>query len=453
MLSAYVALAHQLYPDISYYKLFAASSIVVLVASFPISLNGWGIRELGAAYIYGFLGISSDAGIVIGTIIGLLSLAALFTGVLISHKLGKEPVVSNLGEGQTKRMELSLYRVISRISPLCVAALVLFQIKLPTEQGLINVNLADPIAIVCGLMMAFMYFNGVFKEGIWNSSQFKLCLWAVTIIFAISFLYGYSRYGMIDWALYNRLFGWGVLLSYLLTGALIVSSAGLPGLLMLVRVFVTALAAIVFFDLSLDFIKSVSGTEILPLRHTRLAGFTGNPNAFSLQLVFALIILISFKKYITTKIVKRFDLVLLALIIAGIWLTASRAAYITSLVLIIIFALFRWVELKRMTLGFCGAVVLIVINSINFKSASILIGELIANGFTFGPNSFLTTTFGRLVHAEQMVVNEADRWESLWAGVELFLANPWFGAGLGAYMHAQLQETGVPFVIHRKSVV
>jgi uncharacterized membrane protein YbhN (UPF0104 family) len=54
-------------------SLFAASAIISLAASMPITVNGWGVREGVAVYVLGYLGIPPPDALAMSVMVGLCS--------------------------------------------------------------------------------------------------------------------------------------------------------------------------------------------------------------------------------------------------------------------------------------------------------------------------------------------------------------------------------------------
>jgi uncharacterized membrane protein YbhN (UPF0104 family) len=77
MLVCYVLIAKNILPAANVAGAVAASAIVMLVASLPISFAGWGLRELSASLAYAKIGFSTEQGLAVGAVIGLLSIVAL----------------------------------------------------------------------------------------------------------------------------------------------------------------------------------------------------------------------------------------------------------------------------------------------------------------------------------------------------------------------------------------
>ena len=74
MQAAYVMAAHSLSPQTPITNLIAASAIVMFATSVPISLAGWGMREMSAVVGLGAIGVSAHAALTTAVIIGIGSL-------------------------------------------------------------------------------------------------------------------------------------------------------------------------------------------------------------------------------------------------------------------------------------------------------------------------------------------------------------------------------------------
>ncbi|MGH8035541.1 MAG: hypothetical protein ACREO9_09970, partial [Lysobacterales bacterium] len=52
-------------------SLFAASAIISLAASMPITVGGWGVREVAAVYVLGHLGVAAADALTMSVMVGL----------------------------------------------------------------------------------------------------------------------------------------------------------------------------------------------------------------------------------------------------------------------------------------------------------------------------------------------------------------------------------------------
>ncbi|MBV9556859.1 MAG: flippase-like domain-containing protein, partial [Pseudolabrys sp.] len=76
-MAAYVTAAHALAPKVPILDLAAASAVVMLAAALPISLAGWGVRELSAILALGVVGVPNNAAFVVAVLIGAVSLVVV----------------------------------------------------------------------------------------------------------------------------------------------------------------------------------------------------------------------------------------------------------------------------------------------------------------------------------------------------------------------------------------
>src|SRR5262245_31072927 len=80
MQAAYVMVAHTLSPQTSIPDLVAASAIVMFASSMPISLAGWGMREMSAVVGLSAIGVPAHAALTAAVVIGIGSM--LVVGML-----------------------------------------------------------------------------------------------------------------------------------------------------------------------------------------------------------------------------------------------------------------------------------------------------------------------------------------------------------------------------------
>jgi O-antigen ligase len=393
----------------------------MFAASLPISLAGWGIRELSAVLALGTVGVSPSAAILTAVSVGALS---LFVLVLLAGLVA--PTSSKMLHDRVDHpaSPVDYTRWISLGLPFAAATLIFFQLHIPTMAGHVNANLADPLAIIGGSLFAVICFSHKRSWPAWRLSGLNAHLLAATVTIAASLLLGAYRFGWTDWALLNKSLGWFMLLAYAGTGALIVSTAGRAGLSQLLLTFIGAAAAIVLLDLTL-FAAREAGLQVSnTLLRRPIAGFAENRNAFAFQLlmvVAASCALANTYRNICTMI--------LGLAFTGLWFAGSRAGWLTAPIVIMCALYLRAISVKQAARALGLAVALVV---------SIAAIAAIPNG------SFGTVLPGSLYDQ----TSSSERLRSLQGGLSLFMSHPIFGAGLGAYMEKVVLETGVPLVIH-----
>jgi hypothetical protein len=62
-----VAVTH----DLPILSIFAASAAISLAAAIPITVGGWGLREVAAVYVLGHLGVASADALSVSVMVGL----------------------------------------------------------------------------------------------------------------------------------------------------------------------------------------------------------------------------------------------------------------------------------------------------------------------------------------------------------------------------------------------
>ena len=440
MLGAFLVIARDLTSDASPLVLAAVSTIVMLAAALPISFAGWGVRELSAAYTFAFVGLVPESGLTMSVAVGLLSLIALamklIFAFLIKPKHGQVPLGA-LSGGSVSHV---FTKLVSWGIPVFVAALIVFQARLVTHTGWVTFNLADPFAIVGGMIFALLAFTGRGWKNVWKIQGINVALIGITVVMGLAFLHGWAMFGVTEWALYNRLVGWFLLLCYLLTGALIARSVGSIGLHAIARVYFVSCAVIIILEIVLRLGASAMGLDYENFYTDRVyssfSGMIGNPNAFGLQLVLATSLGLSGQYFWVGRNSSTIQHTFLGIIFAGILFTGSRASALALIIIVCGALLLRRINIRqlRSTVG-VGLIVVLLVFGANYISMS-------SGGAKSGvdPQEFFSPEYVGFVHM--------DRWESMVVGWEMFVSHPIFGAGLGAYMEDHLKRRGTPHVIH-----
>jgi uncharacterized membrane protein YbhN (UPF0104 family) len=315
-MAAYVMIAHALSPEIPLLRLAAAASVVMLAASLPISLAGWGVREVSAVFALGAVGVAPGDSLISAVTIGVLSLVVAAILALLSFGAWKSaaPTSAPSSSGYDFSSALATWL------PIFAATGVVFQVYLPAGSGKINVNFADPIAILAGvLFVIWLVRNAAWPK--WRLpmvNAFLICFSAATL-FAL--LNGYFQIGWTSWAFTNKAAGWLVLICYLLAGAMIIGVLGAKGFPVLLGTYVGSVTAVAALDLLLLFLRSAGVAIPEAVLGFRISGFAQNPNALGFQLLmaFAAIIVMDIDRY------KKFGIGLI--LFAAIWFSGSRASF------------------------------------------------------------------------------------------------------------------------------
>ncbi len=205
MMIAYVLASHALSPQIPIVGLIAMSAIVMFAASVPISLAGWGVREMSAVVAFGAIGVAPQDALLVAVIIGAGSMLAMIAlaGISLPEYIRKNGAAG----GGAAVEQIDYTRALLWVVPLAVATLVYFQIYLPIGSGtLLNVNLADPLAILGAALFVLAYWHEQ-RLPQWRYRYMNEAVAAASIVLTISLFVGAARFGWTDWAVVNRYWG------------------------------------------------------------------------------------------------------------------------------------------------------------------------------------------------------------------------------------------------------
>ncbi len=424
MMIAYVTVSKALSAYTPIPNLIAASTIVMFAASVPISLAGWGVREMSAVAALGAIGVAGHAAFTAAVLIGTGSLLAL--GVVAALSLFRLPASVDAPREVTApaTQTIDFSRALSWFFPLAAATLVLFQIYIPVGSGLLNVNLADPIATIGG---SFFVLNAIKNREMprWRASYVNTAIAIMTLALTISLLIGGWRFGWTTWAIVNRFLGWFVVIAYAATGALIVREGREEGLRVLLLTFAGATAAVSGVEIMLVILRSLGLQPSAGPGY--LEGFAQNRNAFAFQILMAMSTAIVCVRGTTLRIL------LSTLMISTLWYAGSRSGWIAA-ICITAAGLYVYVTTAR-------EVMVVIICATSTILATVAL-------------STLTELQGTALVA---VVPEAssthERLLTIIGGLNLFFAHPVSGAGLGAFRHETiLGLDGNPLIIHSTAV-
>lgn len=417
--AAYVIAAHILSPQTSMADLIAASAIVMFATSVPISLAGWGMREMSAVAGLGAIGVPAHAALAAAITIGICSLVVV--GALAAISMPQTGVRTPPKEAKAIK-PIDYYLVLTWTIPIAAAILVLFQVYVPVQSGLLNVNLADPFAILGGVLFLLTAIS-LRRVPRWRVPHVNLALTTATVVLMISLLIGADRFGWTTWAVVNRFAGWFVLLAYGATGALIVSSGKEQALRVFVLTFTGAMAAIAALEIL--FLAITSPEFQMPVAVGKIEGFSQNHNFFAFQLLMALATTMTFARGFAVRIA------LLILIIAALWFAGSRAGWIGTIFVLAIGYYLRVLNAREALLLTAGAAVAAVV-------------VVVSPGLS---------VMQRLPEFMLDNASTQERLLTITGGLNLFAEHPFFGAGLGAFRNQLILATsGIPLLIHSTGV-
>ena len=429
-MTAYLAAATSLSNSTSLSNLAAATTLVMFAASVPISLAGWGLREVSAVYALSAIGVPSQVSLVVALLIGFSSIVVMAVVALASARFVRSRAPTKKFHAANAAAAADHAAFLNWFIPLFAVSAVFFQIYVPVGVGELNVNLADSIVLFGGALFAL---RAIVREGTPLEIRFPWLgrvVALMSVVITLAFLHGLYVFGWTSWSFTNRLFGWLVLLAYAGTGGLLPLAKSTDGLQMLLRTFVAAGLAIAAFELILLLALALGASipqAVLPLR---IAGFAQNPNAFGFQLLLVIAAIIAL------PLTGRRQHLALGLAFSALYFTASRAAEGAAVVLCGAAIALRFVNARSLFIGLGFAMAGV--------GAIFLTGWVGSHGATA---AYFSTNTHQLITGDPGSVN-ADRWLSLAYGFRMFLAHPIFGAGLGAFVATFEREHGRFLIIH-----
>ena len=423
-MGAYVVLAGDLAPGVPTAKLIAAATLVMLGASLPISLAGWGMREMSAILALGVIGISTEFSLAIAVTVGLMSIAVVVLMTLATVGAHWRKVASVKAEPVT---HFDYGKLLDYVMPLAAASAIFVQAFVPLQKSYINVNLADPLAIIAGVLFVLHYFGK--RRPRWRLPNLEYYVLAATAVFILAFVHGVARFGWTDWAFANKLLGWFILLCYGACGALIVNRAQRDGFDLLMRTYAASALAIVAVGALLLFL-SRSGVEYAkPLVDLPLEGFSANKNAFAFQLLLAVCAVCAGRWQKSEY--------WLAVLLAGMLFAGSRAGLLALAVVVGMTFYLRIMPWRALAAASALAVALF------------LFVDYSPNLFAYVTSAVSGRPFQRAAEIVYVATSPDDetRIQSLIRGWAMFLSHPFIGAGLGAFMNQQMRA-GNLLIIH-----
>ncbi len=482
VLSAFVVGALAVKPDTDLLSLFAAAAVISFAASIPVTVNGWGIREMAAVAMLGHIGISGPPALAVSVLIGLCATAV--TLVAATLVLGKTPTDS--GDIRVRAFSgmalrpAEIEKAAAWVLATMTAALVFFQVHVDFQGATINLNFADPFAI---LALAAVAAHAVMTRHppAWRVGHANLALVLISALLVFGFLNGARQIGVTQWALTARLLGWLVLLGYLCAGYLMSANAGAHGRRRLFETMIATGAFIVVLQIVLRWLGQPDIFTGL-LHKPNFEGYAANRNAFAFQLLVCSALMLAYSS-VRTKIHKseirpssahqrepgrvgaaiRRVLgtpsswpysILLSVILAGLLFSASRAGLITCAVLIVAAWVTGLAERRVIAQGAIAAVLIWQSPQIAHWVVSCItwLASFFGGNWPFAPWGAIQGPLPAIQGPISQEASNVDRWRRITEGLELWSDHPLLGAGLGVFIENSLRSLGRPLVIHSTPV-
>ena len=436
MLGGYIAALFAMGLETVTFVTVGASLLVMFAASLPISLSGWGIRELGAVAVLGTVGVEPSMAFAAALVVGLLSLglnlalAVPTVCIIAARRHRTEP--DQGGKDHTVRWNDWLITGCA----MATAVTIFFQVRIQGEVGVVTANVADIFALFgLGFFVLLMVDSRERMAAI--SRPFVGALIAFSILLGYGLLLGYVNFGANSWALVNRGLGWVIILGYVSVGISIALAVSNRARDLVLRVFVAAGTTVAALQLLLLLAAKLGLALPSEAFKVPLQGFANNSNAFALQMLMTGIAAVILHRLGALGRGQRWLATILFVTGLAIYFSASRAG--TGLFIVLLIMSVALAPLPERRAVFAPS----LLAAFAVALAAIAIISLLALGGTSNAGDF--PILGALARPN---ASDSQRWQLFLDGWNLWLERPLIGHGLGAYVERQLAASGHYEVFH-----
>jgi uncharacterized membrane protein YbhN (UPF0104 family) len=470
MLSSFALLFHVVAPDQDWLNLCAMAAVVSFAASMPISFGGWGLREVAAIYVLGLVGVGAEAALSASIMCGLLSITVvlLLASVVVAGGRAKlwsiSRVVPHAPAGCHPHVKShSVEKTSAWLLASSVAVLVFFQIHVSLAGETVNLNLADPFAVLALSVIALDFL--IYRvTPAWNVPRFNTYMIAMWAAFGLGLIVAWYRIGITSWA-FSKFIGWLVLLGYLGAGYIAVAYYRALGFRRIVQIMVSVLCvALLAFSIT----RSLQHLELPGFLHDALGfqAYSGNRNALAFQILTVLAVYLPLlgkdrKAYArhgwrsVDKRVSRTGICAIGILLGGLLLTGSRSAYIATALMLPVALALRAIDWRALAWGSAlGLAVWQFLDHLPWLYAVVSqlvtivqqfftegVGAAGGAGFNIPPLQSVGGSFSE-------EGSDRGRWQLMVASIELWLKHPILGGGLGYFLESSTGNLGFRSIIH-----
>lgn len=321
---------------------------------------------------------------------------------------------------------------------------VLVQFHVVLFDFAININLADffVMLVLSTLLLGFFYTKTPVRWKVKNFNIFALltCL-ALASGWLTALLSDYS----ISWAT-TKAIGWIVILGYLYASAMLVNRLGFFAFFRffnLLLIFFVGMLLLSDFMLLLEIARGVFGGTV---HLSYLTALSGNRNALAFQILAVLSLALAFQPlYLRSlRLNQRFLLFSVIVLVCSMFLTSSRSGIATMLLLYLAAFFMKMTDWKFLFWSMLGGVLISVL-IFYFPDLFYFFYDLLS---LWAQNEGGVSGGGKVVMAISSVESDMLRGQLLKDSFAMWLENPFFGAGLGAFYTGSEAVYGFSIVQH-----
>jgi O-antigen ligase len=316
---------------------------------------------------------------------------------------------------------------------------VLVQVHVVLFDFAVNINLADFFVMLAfSVVLLDLFYSKTIVR--WKIKNFNVCMLLTCLALSsgwlVALLSGYS----ISWAT-TKLIGWFVILGYVYTSALLVNRLGFFTFFRFFNLLLVFFVGVLLLSDFVLFLEVVGGMSSGTVRLSYLSALSGNRNALAFQILAVLSLVLAFQPLYARGIGlgSRFLLFSVIVLVCSMFLTSSRSG-IATMLLIYLFAFFmRVADLKFLFWSIIGGV---------FFSLLFLYFPDVVYFFCDLLSSETRCARGEVAMAISSIESDLLRGQLLRDSFAMWLENPFFGAGLGAFYNASEEVYGFSIVQH-----
>jgi uncharacterized membrane protein YbhN (UPF0104 family) len=439
--------------EVAIFPLMAAAAVISFAAAIPISVGGWGVRELAAVTVLGLMGVAAEDALSVSIIVGLCSTLVIVSVAPISLRRSKMKS-TKIYSKPMMHSPIEIEKTAAWLLGMITTVAVFFQVYITLPGGVVNVNLADPFAI---LALAAVVLHCVFNREWpnWRLLRFNQALLVLSLLLILGFVRGWLEIGITQWALGGRLIGWLILLGYLSAGYILLIHAGRHGLRRLVETMAATAAMVVLAQMMLRVLVHW-GLNLSVYIAPNFEGYAGNRNAFAFQLLTSMVLLLAYTK-IFSRYVDRggwkhallIPLMLGAMSVGLVW-SGSRAGLAVGAMLLVV-ASIGFSDRKTIVRGMLVAAFLWALSY--FATLESAGGLLVQSAVQSTMQSTVQSTMQSTVQSTVQSTfsgdySDTERWATFTHAFDLWRESPLLGAGLGVFIAKSATWLGHPQVIH-----
>lgn len=436
MVVAFAIAFHWAGPALTWQQLIACGAIVSFSASIPLSVGGWGIREVASVFVLGQLGVDAADAMAASVMVGVCSTLAVFLTSPLSLVL-KSGSGGSMAHTSRAAQAVKLDGIASWLLGMGVVVLVFFQVHVPLRGTVVNLNLGDPLALLAFAAVSLTLVQARTLPQ-WRLPGLNAWLALFTAVLLVAFATGVHNFGVTSWALGNKLMGWLVLLGYISAGYLL---ATLHHHSVQKRVLEVALALVfVIVWLKLAIRLTPWFADMAALEAPNFEGFSGNRNAFAFQLCAVLALALGYldpyARMHRGRLVPLCAMVIaVATLLLGVALSASRTGIAVAVIQLLLSLAFRQGSRGLLAAAIVLAAMFWLLCTVDFSN------------WAFDPHGSVR---GSLAAQSAISTQESDshRWQANITGLKMWMDSPWLGTGLGGFLHQSEARFGFPLIIH-----